>query len=106
MPPEHLAAPSASQANEIIGMKGSPDRDGGCPLASRFKCRCAEAGDDLMHRRDQRPELVEPDLVVTGIQRTILEVRARLTDTDDNSSGILALRVGSAKYHTRLKLRR
>jgi hypothetical protein len=29
MPPEHLAAPAAIQANDIIAMDGSPDRDSG-----------------------------------------------------------------------------
>ena len=39
MPSKHLAVPAAFQANDVITMKRSPDRDGGCPLTFGDGCR-------------------------------------------------------------------
>jgi hypothetical protein len=52
MPPEHLAAPAAFQANDIITMDGSPDRDGGCSLSVEFGCRFTNGYEGLMNSRD------------------------------------------------------
>ena len=46
---EHLAAPPAFEADDIIAMNGLPDRDGGCPLHLRFGCRFTEADECLMN---------------------------------------------------------
>jgi hypothetical protein len=67
MPFEHLAAPATFDANDIIAMDGSPDRHGGCSFALGLGCRFAETRERLMHGRDQRPELVEPDLVLPNV---------------------------------------
>ena len=68
MPPKHLAAPAAIQANDVITMKRSPDRDGGCPLSIEFGYRFTKACEGLMNGRDQRSELVRPDLVPPNIR--------------------------------------
>jgi hypothetical protein len=52
MPSEHLAAPPAFDANDIIAMDGSPDRHCGCSLAPCFGCRFTEADERLMNGRD------------------------------------------------------
>jgi hypothetical protein len=36
IPSEHMAAPAAFQADDIIAMNGSPDRDGGYPPFIEF----------------------------------------------------------------------
>ena len=50
MPSEHLATPAAFQANDIIPMNRSPDRDGRCPLSLGFGCRFSEADERPMER--------------------------------------------------------
>ena len=67
MPPEHLAAPAAFEANHVVPVNGSPDRHCGYSLSVEFGCRFAKARERLMNGRDQRPELVGPDLVVADI---------------------------------------
>src|SRR5712692_1220213 len=67
MPSEHLAAQAAFEADDVIAINRSPNRHRGCPLDLAFSCRFAEAGDDLMHRRDQDRELVGPNLVLPNI---------------------------------------
>jgi hypothetical protein len=67
-PSEHLAAPPAFEANDIIAMNRSPDRDGGCPLSVEFGYRFTKACEGLIHGRDQRPELVRPDLVPPNVR--------------------------------------
>src|SRR5215831_18052285 len=42
MPSEHLTAPAAFEANDIIGVDRSTDRDGGGPLRFGFGCRFSE----------------------------------------------------------------
>ena len=37
MPPEHLAAPTAFEANDKIALYGSPDRNGRGPLNFGFR---------------------------------------------------------------------
>jgi hypothetical protein len=51
-PSEHLAAPAAFQANDIIGVNRSPDRDSECPLTVEFGCRFTEADERLTNDRD------------------------------------------------------
>jgi len=60
MPLEHLAAPAAFQANDVIAMNRSPDRDGRCPLDLAFGCRFSEGDERPMNGRDQGHELIEP----------------------------------------------
>jgi hypothetical protein len=67
MPSEHLAAPAALQANDVIAMDRSPDRDGGCPVHLGFDRRFTEADERLTNGRDQRSELVGRDLVLPNI---------------------------------------
>jgi hypothetical protein len=52
MPFEHLAAPAAFQANDIIAVDGSPDRHCGRSLFVEFGYRFTKAGEGLMHGRD------------------------------------------------------
>jgi hypothetical protein len=63
MPFEHLPAPAAFEANDIIAVNRSPDRHGWGPLSLGFGCRDSEPDERLMDGRDQRPELIGPDLV-------------------------------------------
>jgi hypothetical protein len=67
MPLEHLAAPAAFQAHDIIAVNRSPYRDGGCPLTLDVGCRFSESTECLMNGRDQRPELGGRDLVLPNI---------------------------------------
>jgi hypothetical protein len=52
MASEHLAAPPTFEANDIIAMNGSPDRDGGYLLSVEFGYRFPETGERLMDGRD------------------------------------------------------
>jgi len=67
MPSEHLAAPAALQADYIVAMNGSPDRDGGCPLSLGFGCGFPEPDERLMDSRDHGRELVGRDLVSPNV---------------------------------------
>jgi hypothetical protein len=67
MPLEHLAAPAAFEAHDIIAVNRSPYRDGGCPLTLDVGCRFSESTECLMNGRDQRPELGGRDLVLPNI---------------------------------------
>jgi len=49
---EHLAAPAAFEADDIIAVNGSTDRDGGCPLSVEFGYRFTKGCEGLMHGRD------------------------------------------------------
>jgi hypothetical protein len=53
MSPEHLAAPAAFEASDIISVNRSPDRHGGSSLFVRFSPRFTEADERLMNGRDQ-----------------------------------------------------
>ena len=52
MPLEHLAAPAAFQANDIIAVDGSPDRHCRRSLFVEFGYRFTKADEGLMHGRD------------------------------------------------------
>ena len=55
---EHLAAPAAFEANDIIAMNGLADGHRGYPLDLGFGCWFSESRERLMDRRDERAELV------------------------------------------------
>jgi hypothetical protein len=63
MPPEHPTAPPTFEANHVVLVTGSPDRHRGCSLTVDFGCRFSETHERPVHGRDERPELVGPDLV-------------------------------------------
>jgi hypothetical protein len=67
MPSEHLAAPAAIEADDIIAMNRSPDRYGGGLISLGFDYRFSDSRERLMDGRDQRSELVGPDLVSPNI---------------------------------------
>ena len=67
MPPERQAAPATFEANDVIGVDRSPDRHGGSPLSLNFGCRFSESRECLMDGRNQRRELIGPDLVSPNI---------------------------------------
>jgi hypothetical protein len=52
IPFEHLAAPAAFEANNIIAMNRSADRYGGGPLRFGFDCRFSESDKRCVHCRD------------------------------------------------------
>jgi hypothetical protein len=67
MPSEHLAAPPTFEANHVVPVNGSTDRHRGCALLADLCYGLPETGERLMHGRDQRRELVGPDLVATHV---------------------------------------
>jgi hypothetical protein len=67
VPLEHLAAPPTFEANHVIPMNGSPDRHRGCSLAADFCYGFPETCERLMNGRDQRRELIGPDLIATDV---------------------------------------
>jgi hypothetical protein len=52
MPSEHLAAPAAFEANDVIALDRAPNWDGGGPLSFGLGCRFTEADERLMNIRD------------------------------------------------------
>lgn len=52
MPFEHLTAPAALEADNIIAVNGATDRYRVCSLDFSFGRRCTEADERLMHGRD------------------------------------------------------
>jgi hypothetical protein len=68
MPAEHLPAPTAIQANDVITMNGSPDRNRRGSLDDGFCCRFTEATESLMDGRDQSGELIRRDLIASNIR--------------------------------------
>jgi len=67
MPAEHLAAPAAIQADDVIVVHGSPDRHRRNSLGGGFCCRLTEATESVMHCRDQGGELVGRELIASNI---------------------------------------
>ena len=67
MPPEHLAAPAAFEANDKIALYGSPDRNGRGPLSLGFGYRFSASRERLMDGRDQGREFIGCDLVSPNI---------------------------------------
>ena len=52
MPSEHLAAPATFEADDIITVNRSPDRDGECSLFVEFGYQFTETRERLMYGRD------------------------------------------------------
>ena len=67
MPAEHLPAPAAIQADDMIVVNGSPDRNCGCSRTLGFRRRFAELSECLMDRGDQNGELIRLDLIAPNI---------------------------------------
>jgi len=67
MPSEHLAAPPTFEANHVVPVNRSTDRHSRCPLFVDFGYGFPETSERPMHGRDQRPELIGPDLVPANI---------------------------------------
>src|SRR5215813_5493917 len=67
MSSEHLSAPAAFQANDIIAMNRSSYRDGRCPLAACFWWLFSETCEGLINGRDESSELVRRDLIAPNI---------------------------------------
>jgi hypothetical protein len=61
VPSEHLPAPAAFEANDIIVVDGSADRHRWRPLDLDFGCRFSESGERLMDGGDQGRELIRRD---------------------------------------------
>jgi hypothetical protein len=66
MPAEHLPAPTAIQADDMIVVNGSPHRHCRGSLDQGF-CRFAETTEGLMNGRDQRRELIRRDQIASNI---------------------------------------
>jgi hypothetical protein len=86
MPAEHLPTPATIQADDMIAVNGSPDRNRGGSLDDGFWCRLTEATERLMNSRDQWGELIRLDLIASNIGAMILAV-----NSDGCSSDISAL---------------
>jgi hypothetical protein len=67
MPAEHLPTPATIQADDMIAVNGSPDRNRGGSLDDGFWCRLTEATERLMNSRDQWGELIRLDLIASNI---------------------------------------
>ena len=67
VPAEHLPAPAAIQADDVIAVNGSPDRNRRGSLDDGF-CPFAEAGERPMHGRDHGGELIGGDLIASKIR--------------------------------------
>jgi hypothetical protein len=67
MPAQHLPAPPAIQADNIVAVNGSPDRHRRGSLDKGFCCGLTEVGQRVMDGRDKGPELVGWDLIASNI---------------------------------------
>src|SRR4029077_9768383 len=67
MPPEHLGAPAAFQADDIIAVNRSADRHRGFSLSVEFGYRFTKSCESLMNSQDQDRQLVRPNLVAADI---------------------------------------
>src|SRR5712691_6052138 len=94
MASEHLAAPAAFQADDVIAIDGSPDRDRGYSLPVSFGDHFTER---CTHGRDQRRELVGPDWFHRTQAARIFAASSLLIDADDDFSGIRS-RYGAALF--------
>jgi hypothetical protein len=61
MPSEHLAAPAAFDADDVIAVNGPSNRNSGCSLFVEFGYRFTKGCEGLMNSRDQCGELVGSD---------------------------------------------
>jgi len=68
MPAEHPAAISALEADDMVVLHRSPDRDCGRRRGRRRRrCALAEATERAMHRRNEARELIEADSILRDI---------------------------------------
>ena len=67
MPTQHLPAPAAIQADDMIAMNGSPDGNSRGSLDDGFSRRLTEFPERLMDGRDQGGELVGRELIASNI---------------------------------------
>jgi hypothetical protein len=67
MPAQHLPAPAAIQADDVIVLNGSADRNCGGSLDDGFCGRFAELTEGLMNGRDQRRQLIGWDLIAPNV---------------------------------------
>src|SRR6476659_8369899 len=80
MPAEHLAAVSAFEANDIVALYRSPNRDSRHQRCRRRHGRALdEATERAMHCRNQSRNLINVDTILRDILRTISATRLRST---------------------------
>jgi hypothetical protein len=87
MPPEHLTAPTAFQADDKIPLDGSSDRNRRGALGHDFR-RVAESTERFVNRRDQRRHLVDLNFIMSGVRRDDLRREASINDAVRRSLGI------------------
>ena len=87
MPAEHLPFPAAIQADDIIAVNGSPDRNRRGSLDDGFCCRLTEATESLMDGRDQDGELIRWDLIRSGDPRRRSSSRGAAWSNSRRASG-------------------
>jgi hypothetical protein len=68
MPAEHLPFPATIQADHVIAVNGSPDRNCRGSQTLGFRRRFAELFECLMDNRNQRSQLIRWNLVVAEIR--------------------------------------
>ena len=102
MPFEHLAAPAAFQAHDVIAMDGSPDRHGAGPLPVDFGCRFTEDRRARWTIEIRIGSWSAPIWLRRTYAATISVVSSVSNAVEDGSSEILILLSRSTKYHTRL----
>jgi hypothetical protein len=68
VPFQHFRLMPAFDTGNIIALNGSPDRHHWSSLDDGFCCRFTEGTESLMDGRDQRRELVRPDLIALDIR--------------------------------------
>jgi len=79
MPAQHLAAKPAFEADDLLGLHRSPDRD---RRLQRSRRRCgrarAEAAERAMHRRNQARNLISTDTILRNITTDDLRNQAEI----------------------------
>jgi hypothetical protein len=81
MPAEHLAAISAFEANDMVALYRSPDRDRRHQRGRRRRRRALdEATERAMHRRNQSRNLINADTILRDITPDDLRNQAEIND--------------------------
>ena len=79
MPAEHLAAVSAFEANDIVALYRSPNRDSRHRRCQRRHGRALdEATERAMHRRNQSRHLINTDTILRDITPDDLRDQAKI----------------------------
>jgi hypothetical protein len=78
MPPKHLAFPAAVQADDVIVVNGSANRNRRGSLDDGFCRRFTESREGLMDGRNQGGELIRRDLMASEIRADDLRREAAL----------------------------